>query len=611
MVGAGPREGLLEFLDVLWGERGTPEVNPDQARNDPAGDYVCIATIDQDKNIRRYMFQWPLDSASIVTKIFKESADRQEVYILPATFKTPANCRKDNFKKSHTVWVDFDGNAPDLWDEGLHGIPKPTMRIISSTVDRQHNYWKLEQPCYDYVELESRNRTLAYTLEADVGGWDCVQLLRPPHTTNYGYAKPNRKQAHDVITEELIIDRKYALDTFGVNQDLVAHTSNLQDKASTVNQLLAMNKWTDQLLDDWDHIPDEGVRSDALVSMAHQAAEIGWSSEAIFSLIFHMDEKTGKYTKRSDRLKRLNDIVDRVIMKHRSRKDRIVVDSPLLSPYFDLADLDIHFNWIVEGFMPEKALGLLVSPPGLGKTTLAIRMGLAIAGNHESVFDHIIPPSGDNRPVLMYSLEMGAQHLSKFAKDMKATGVSYEDYKKFIVYPSGREMFLDTPEGKQFFEDTLKNINPKVVFIDSLNKIIRQSIVNDDAIRQLMTYLAQVIQDYNFSLIILHHDRKRQQGQSTTELDDVYGSRFLTSEADFVMTLARTKEHNVLELHYPKSRFGEQPTPKILRRTNNLDFEVDDEKVGVKQNATVRHDSSGESSSGDSKESPFKLLDDQ
>src|SRR5947209_6815652 len=166
----GPREGLLEFLDVIWGERGTPEVNDDQVRNEEGGDYVCVATIDDHKNLRRSMFQWPLDSASIVTKIFKESADKQEVYILPATFKTAANCRKDNFKKSHTLWVDFDGTAPDLWDENKHGIPQPTMRIISSTVDRQHDYWKLEDPCYDYIELESRNRTLAYTLEADVGG---------------------------------------------------------------------------------------------------------------------------------------------------------------------------------------------------------------------------------------------------------------------------------------------------------------------------------------------------------------------------------------------------------------------------------------------------------
>ncbi len=605
----GPREGLLEFLDVLWGERGTPEVNDVQVRNGEDADYVCVATIDANQNLRRSMFQWPMDSASIVTKIFKESADQKEVYILPATFKTPANCQKINFKKSHTVWVDFDGNAPDLWDETRHGVPQPTMRIISSTVDRQHSYWKLDQPCYDYTELESRNRTLAYTLEADVGGWDCVQLLRPPYTTNYGYAKPQRKETHSVIIEELIIDRKYSLDAFGVNEDLISHTSNLQDKVITVNQLLALNKWSEVLLDDWDHIPETGIRSDALVSMAHQAAELGWSSAAIFSLVHHMDEKIGKYTNRSDRSKRLNDIVDRVIMKYRSRKDRVVIDLPLLSPYFDLADLDTHFNWIVEDFMPEKALGLLVSAPGIGKTTLAIRMGLAIAGNHSSIFDHVIPPSNDTRPVLMYSLEMGAHHLSKFAKDMKATGVSYEDYKKFIVYPSGREMFLDTPEGKQFFEDTLRNINPKVVFIDSLNKIIRQSIANDDAMRQLMTYLAQIIQDYNFSLIILHHDRKRQQGQSTTELDDVYGSRFLTSEADFVMTLAKTNEHNILEIHYPKSRFGEQPIPKRLQRTDKLDYVVvEEQKVGVKSHADSHDESAGESSPGDTNEPPSKLF---
>ena len=414
MVSAGPREGLLEFLDVLWGERGTAEVNDSQDRKDPNADFVCVATIDADKNIRRTMYMWPFDSANIVTKVFKESAEKLEVYILPATFKTPANTKKENFKKAHTTWVDFDGNAPELWDESKHGIPQPSMRVISSTIDRQHCYWRLDQPCYDHVELENRNRTLAYHLEADVGGWDCVQLLRPPYTTNYGYAKPDRKKSHDVIVEELVIDRKYPIGSFGVDELLVSHVSELQDKAMTVNQLLAqMNRWNEQLLDDWDHVPgaDSGIRSDALVSMAHQAAELGWTSESIFSLIFHMDEKIGKYARRSDRLKRLNDIVDRVVMKHMSRKDTIVEAEILLNTLIGTSLIEFNFKWIAENFMPENALGLLVSSPGLGKTSLSLNMGMNVAAGDDKMLDHIITEVEAPRNVLYLSLEMHGAHL--------------------------------------------------------------------------------------------------------------------------------------------------------------------------------------------------------
>src|SRR5947209_10054065 len=203
---------------------------------------------------------------------------------------------------------------------------------------------------------------------------------------------------------------------------------------------------------------------------------------------------------------------------------------------------------------------------------------------------------------------MHLAHIKKFVMDMELTDEENAKYNKFIIYGSGREMFMDTPEGRQLFEDLLRQIKPRVVFIDSLNKIVKKSISDDDAMRVLMTYLQAIIQEYNLCIIVLHHDRKRQQGQSTTELDDVYGSRFLTSEADFVMTLAKTSERNVLELHYPKSRFGNTPAPVTLRRTNKLDYVIVEEtKVGVKH-ANLRDEPPGESSPDDSEEPTSDLF---
>jgi hypothetical protein len=211
----GPREGLLEHLDALWGERGM-YAGDLETRNGPDADYVCIATIDKDNKFTRVMFEWPHQSAAIATKIFQSVSDQKETYVYPAIFQTPSNTRKENFKKSHVLWVDFDGNAPQEWDEKEHGIVRPSVRIISSEPTRQHAYWILEEPVSDYVELENRNRTLAYELGADIGGWDCNQLLRPTQTVNFGYAKKERKgKTYEVITEELVVDRRYPLGVLG------------------------------------------------------------------------------------------------------------------------------------------------------------------------------------------------------------------------------------------------------------------------------------------------------------------------------------------------------------------------------------------------------------
>ena len=168
-----------------------------------------------------------------------------------------------------------------------------------------------------------------------------------------------------------------------------------------------------------------------------------------------------------------------------------------------------------------------------------------------------------------------------------------------------RKMYLDTPDGRQLFEDLLNESKPNLVFIDSLNKIIRKSISDDDAVRPVMTYLSNLCTERNLTLVILHHDRKRQVGQKTTELDDVYGSRFLTSECDFVMTLSKTEDRNQFELHYVKSRYGNPVAPKIIERYNGLNYQV------VNEVAVVRPDSAGEPSFGDPGEPPSALFVDQ
>ena len=581
-----PREGLLEYLDVIWGERGTHEV--DLAPGEI--DYVCMATIDSNGEFKKAMFTWPDQSDVIVANIFKEVSSFNEVYVYPCTFKEAGRSVKANFKKSHTLWVDFDGNAPtDEWESV--SIPKPSMRVISSTPDRQHNYWKLAEPVTDYRELESRNRTLAYELDADIGGWDAVQLLRPPYTTNFGYSKPERKKQHDVRVEELT-SVAYSLTDFRVNQTLVSNSpAGLSDKLIDELHLLTGNTWSDQLLDDWGHVPQEGskLRSDALVSMAHQACELGWTDEMIYALVVHMDKKVGKYKNRTDAERRYTDIVVRVRMKHPvSQEADIPLANDTRMTVKELLVYDKKLNWLLGEVIPENSLGLLVSAPGLGKTTISLKLGMALVGGQEEFLNHEVVPK-DYSKVLFFSLEMAEIKIAKFLHSMHLTQTEVDKLGSLIIYPTGRDMLLDTPQGRQVFKDAILREEPTVIIIDSINKILKGSIANDDSVRELTRYLTGICLDHNVSILLLHHDRKRGEqfiGKPTT-LDDVYGSRFLTSECDYVVTLNKVeKEPDLLRLNYVKSRFAQEQPPTIIRRVDNLDFKVVDQDAPVLTSST-------------------------
>lgn len=135
-----------------------------------------------------YMFQWPRQVAGIVRHTLKWSAISANVFYSPALFAV-GNPQRKNVMGSHVLWVDFDGNAPENWND-IEKVPAPTLRIMSSIPGHEHIYWKLDEILLDVDKLEERNRSLAYLLGADTSGWDADQILRPPFTTNHKRGKP-------------------------------------------------------------------------------------------------------------------------------------------------------------------------------------------------------------------------------------------------------------------------------------------------------------------------------------------------------------------------------------------------------------------------------------
>jgi archaellum biogenesis ATPase FlaH len=192
--------------------------------------------------------------------------------------------------------------------------------------------------------------------------------------------------------------------------------------------------------------------------------------------------------------------------------------------------------------------------------------------------------TGGSKKVLLLSLEMGKPPLNHF---LSLISNSYDDKKKlnrnFLVAPFGTPIPLDMPEGQQFLSNLMDEYMPDVLIIDSLQKISSKELTDEQAVKNLIHYLATIRAKYNTSLLVIHHNRKKpnEAQKKAVELSDVYGSTYIATDADFVMNLHTTTQ-DMVAVTMVKNRLGPVPEPFEIHRDKNLTFGMDFDKLQEK-----------------------------
>jgi RecA-family ATPase len=245
----------------------------------------------------------------------------------------------------------------------------------------------------------------------------------------------------------------------------------------------------------------------------------------------------------------------------------------------DFLATEVHIEWLLQGLLERSGFGVISSAPGVGKTQLVIHMGISIATGQD--FLHWKNSTATPAKVLFLSLEMAHAPIKYFMEKIMARE-EYRDLlpvlqENFLVAPVGNSISVDTEGGRNFLESLIESYKPTTVIIDSLGAFTGQSLTDDVAMRSLSSYLQRVRQKYGVSFIFVHHNRKANgDNKKPIELSDLHGSVFITSPADFVLTLWLQDDGRVT-LKHVKARLSLPSKQLALIRDHNLHFTVDKE----------------------------------
>lgn len=604
----GDREELTKWFRAIW--------------RDTAGAVKLAFQIEKDLAWSNVMFKWPDACEQIVDWVLLHKAQGADVFYSPAIYKDRTSGKSENVLGSWTLWAELDGNAPVGGWAGAQfdKIPAPSYRIQSSSPGRQHCYWLLDEFVSREI-LEPKNRALAYELQADTSGWDASQYLRPPATINFGHAKVDRTESFPV---ELI---ESTGNLYGPSViETPTHFVDIVKNAIDLTQLpplalvLTKGKWPDGFAEAFfrEHPPVKPHRSDALMQIGYYGAEAGLDDSEIYRLVETADSRWGVYTSRTPdrRFSILADIVERARFKHpvgstvdllaNFNKPRSAIQ--IVYTFDEFLTAKAEHKWQFQDLLTEQGIGILAGEPGVGKTQLSNIVGIASASGQR-----FLTWSNSNGPVrtLLLNLEMPLAGLQKFLKNQTAQSSSEvltSLRQNLLISPLNSSLPLDTEQGRKFLIDQVQQHEPKLLVIDSLAKSTIKSLMDDTNARQLNDWLQQFRQTYGITIVFVHHTKKKQLDKVTRGQDELFGSRFITGDLDFILSCYKTKPKGHVYIENPKNRYAAEADPITIRRCDDLTFEVvnihdnsDSQDTGL-LNAFInsRQDSSRGHSSGTS-----------
>lgn len=294
---------------------------------------------------------------------------------------------------------------------------------------------------------------------------------------------------------------------------------------------------------------------------------------------------------------------------------------------FDVAALPAR-DWQIHGMIARRFLGMLVAPPGAGKSIFSLLEALALVTGREDILGMKLPK---RQRVIVYNHEDDLHemqrrwaalmiHYSVTWDDLRIEGViaitliSGVDQPFSIAKRGGADNSKVLADGRDEIIDEIRHRQADVVIFDPLAELHALDENNNVEMVQVMVMFREIAQKANVGLQIIHHTRKLPSGSSeghAGNLDSGRGAGGVGGVARMVHTLytlsqkdakrwgvAEEERHQFVRLDSAKGNLtASEGRPRMFRKHSVVlnQGRGNEESVGVLAPVTLTIDTDEES----------------
>lgn len=187
-----------------------------------------------------------------------------------------------------------------------------------------------------------------------------------------------------------------------------------------------------------------------------------------------------------------------------------------------------ELKWLVHGLLPKPGRLLLIGMPKVGKSTLALQIGLAVAQGKDIMGRKVEPGR-----VLLIQLDTPEMVFRYTMLRWREAGVDTSG-PVLIPHPDELPRPFDTlhKTSQDWLKKTLQDAQPDLVILDVLREMHSAEENSSTEMKNALSPLFAILHSY--SVLILHHTNKLKPGIDYDPLNAARGSGYLSGAVDVI-----------------------------------------------------------------------------